>query len=74
MARDCLRNKAGGGGMPGMPGAPGQGGGPQTAQFDSEYASLMAELGETKNDAPEGSMPFGQVPVSDLPPWRNPVR
>ncbi|BGP16944.1 hypothetical protein JCM10213_007389 [Rhodosporidiobolus nylandii] len=45
MARDCTQRRGGFGGPPGF-GAPA--GPPSVAQqFDSEYASLMAELGET---------------------------
>ncbi|GAA6032667.1 hypothetical protein JCM8097_004870 [Rhodosporidiobolus ruineniae] len=51
MARDCTQRRGGFGGPPGFgapPGPPGMGGPPSVAQqFDSEYASLMAELGET---------------------------
>ncbi|GAA5987769.1 hypothetical protein JCM10908_007205 [Rhodotorula pacifica] len=61
MARDCTQRRGGFGGppgfggSPGMPGLPGTGGPPSTAQvFDSEYASLMAELGETDTAPPVG--------------------
>ena len=60
-------------GPPGMPGPKG---------FDSEYASLMAELGEggangAGNDAAKSSWGangpgVSQVASSDLPPWRRP--
>ncbi|GAA5971073.1 hypothetical protein JCM11641_004132 [Rhodosporidiobolus odoratus] len=48
MARDCTQRRGGFGGPPGF-GAPPPGAGPPSVaqQFDSEYASLMAELGET---------------------------
>ncbi|GAA5844411.1 hypothetical protein JCM9279_006292 [Rhodotorula babjevae] len=53
MARDCTQRRGPGfggpGGPPGFPPVPGPDGGPPSVaqQFDSEYASLMAELGET---------------------------
>ena len=62
MARDCTQRRGGFGGPPGfggspdgMPGGGPPGGPPSTAQvFDSEYASLMAELGETDTAPPVG--------------------
>ncbi|KWU43984.1 eukaryotic type KH-domain (KH-domain type I) [Rhodotorula sp. JG-1b] len=61
MARDCTQRRGGFGGPPGFGGSPGMPGGgppggpPSTAQvFDSEYASLMAELGETDTAPPVG--------------------
>ncbi|GAA5896319.1 hypothetical protein JCM6882_000982 [Rhodosporidiobolus microsporus] len=73
MARDCTQRRGGGGfgGPPGFgspaPGMPGAGGPPSVAQqFDSEYASLMAELGETTAAPPmapgmggQGTPPVG---------------
>lgn len=83
MARDCTVNKGvafAGGDSSGS----GQGGFPSQAMvkggFDSEYASLMAELGETgKGPGPEsarGSWGGGAGDVSSssssVPPWRRP--
>lgn len=88
MARDCTLarkdpNGAGvnQGGSPGMPsnnsmavGAPNG----SKGFVDSEYASLMAELGESgakgNNDQKPswGSNALPQVASSDLPPWRRP--
>ncbi|TFK49894.1 hypothetical protein OE88DRAFT_1808958 [Heliocybe sulcata] len=82
MARDCVANKdpnamlgAGGPGQAPPPPMGGRGG------FDSEYASLMAELGETGN---RGGGDGGRGPWmastghditaggSNIPPWRRP--
>ncbi|KAK4048243.1 hypothetical protein OIV83_004948 [Microbotryomycetes sp. JL201] len=55
MARDCTQRRGGGfGGPPGAggPPPPGAPNGGVAQQFDSEYASLMAELGETSTAAP----------------------
>lgn len=50
LARDCTQGRPGFGGGPGFAGSPtganGSGGGGPAGGFDSEYASLMAELGE----------------------------
>ncbi|KAM0789319.1 hypothetical protein ACM66B_000156 [Microbotryomycetes sp. NB124-2] len=54
MARDCTQRRGGFGGPPG-PGGPAPPGAPNggvAQQFDSEYASLMAELGETSTAPP----------------------
>lgn len=76
LARDCTQ------GRPGMPGAPTgavQPGGTGNRQFDSEYANLMAELGEPA--AAAGAAPpttnGGAAPAvgpdgKKIPPWRNP--
>lgn len=66
MARDC--HSAAAGGLPGGPGGPGgpsrgvpPGAGGGRGEFDSEYASLMAELGESggasNSPAPQGFNP-----------------
>src|ERR1700761_8175176 len=80
MARDCTVNKgAAFGGSD--PVGPGPGGSPSQAMvkggFDSEYASLMAELGETgKGPGPDsGRGPWGggvgdTTNSSNVPPWR----
>ena len=91
LARDCTQGRAGGafGGAPGMPGfggppmggaggPPGAPGGTGNRQFDSEYASLMAELGESGGGgAPSaGAGAAGGAGVQangqKIPPWRNP--
>ncbi|SCV69827.1 BQ2448_1221 [Microbotryum intermedium] len=63
MARDCTQRRNGFGGPPG-PGGPAPSFGPDAGraqQFDSEYASLMAELGETSAAPPlAGGAPGGQ--------------
>jgi len=68
MARDCLRRPGGP-----MQGVPGQQNGPSnqqtTPQFDSEYASLMAELGE----APKEGAAVPQPSAISMAPWRNPA-
>jgi splicing factor 1 len=85
LARDCTQipgmMQNGGPGGPGGPGAPGGG------QFDSEYANLMAELGEggprpggapgPGGPGPQGGQPGqpGQLYGPDgkkIPPWRDP--
>jgi len=82
MARDCTVNKGipfGGDSM-----GNGPGGSPTQAMvkggFDSEYASLMAELGETGKgpgpDSARGSWGGGAGDIStsssNIPPWRRP--
>lgn len=61
MARDCTQRRGGFGGPPGMGGPPGPfNAAPDPAraqQFDSEYASLMAELGETSAAPPAAGGP-----------------
>ena len=56
-----------------MQGVPGQQNGPSgqqsTPQFDSEYASLMAELGE----APKEGQAVQQPSAISMAPWRNPA-
>ena len=83
MARDCTVNKGANFGV-GDPVGPGPGGPPSQAivkgGFDSEYASLMAELGETgKGPGPDsGRGPWGggvgdlTTNSSNVPPWRRP--
>jgi len=77
MARDCTVNKD-----PNAPISPPQPNGPPTrGGFDSEYASLMAELGEgggASVDAPKTSW-VGPAMGHDItgggtniPPWRRP--
>ncbi|BGP48919.1 hypothetical protein JCM10450v2_004798 [Rhodotorula kratochvilovae] len=87
MARDCTQRRGGFGAVPpGFPPPPGADGGPPSVaqQFDSEYASLMAELGETTAAPPmAGGAPGGPVgappaavaqPLDEngnkIPPWR----
>jgi len=88
MARDCQVNR-GIGGSSGMGGPPDSGFGSPTGTvvkggaggFDSEYASLMAELGESAK-GPGGSggtsgQPWGvghdiTAGGSNIPPWRRP--
>jgi splicing factor 1 len=84
MARDCTVNKGANFGPGGDPVGPGPGGPPSQAMikggFDSEYASLMAELGETgKGPGPDsGRGPWGggggdlTTNSSNVPPWRRP--
>ena len=81
MARDCTVNK-GASFSGGDPVGPVPGGPPSQAMvkggFDSEYASLMAELGETgKGPGPDsGRGPWGggvgdlTPSSSNIPPWR----
>lgn len=79
LARDCTQGRAPGGfGAPNAAPAPGTTG---NRQFDSEYANLMAELGEPAAGAgavagaPVGSAAPGQAVGADgkkIPPWRNP--
>lgn len=64
--RDCLRRP--GGPMAGMPGQQ-QGPSQTTPVFDSEYASLMAELGE----APKEGAAVQQASAISMAPWRNPA-
>jgi hypothetical protein len=81
MARDCFqRNGPPGnqfGGPPGIGGAPGA---PKSA-FDSEYANLMAELGEggaVSSSGPavgmitNGAAADGAPAAPKVPPWRVP--
>jgi len=72
MARDCTQNKD--------PNAMGMGG-PNSQSgrvFDSEYANLMAELGETPGGAAAGGPQAWSAPAditgggSSIPPWRRP--
>ena len=77
MARDCTVRRDpnmpfNGPPQPPMSGSGGSGG----KAFDSEFASLMAELGESAGSH-DPSKSFGapglpQVASSDLPPWRRP--
>jgi splicing factor 1 len=73
MARDCTQNKD--------PNAVGLAGPspPQGGRFDSEYANLMAELGETPAGAAVGGGPQAWSAPADItgggssiPPWRRP--
>ena len=75
MARDCTQRR-GPPGAPGFGGPPGPGGvAPDPAraqQFDSEYASLMAELGETSSSAPMAAGAIEGAPGQGQPvgaPW-----
>jgi splicing factor 1 len=83
MARDCTVNK--GVAFTGDPVGGGPGGPPSQAMvksggFDSEYASLMAELGETGKgpgaDSGRGQWGGGVGDIttssSNIPPWRRP--
>jgi splicing factor 1 len=82
MARDCTVNKGASFGIESTGGGPG--GSPSQAMvkggFDSEYASLMAELGETGKgpgpDSARGSWGGGVGDItsssSSVPPWRRP--
>jgi splicing factor 1 len=82
MARDCTVNK--GASFVGDSSGSGPGGSPSQAMvkggFDSEYASLMAELGETGKgpgpDSARGSWGGGVGDIttssSNVPPWRRP--
>ncbi|KAH9989010.1 hypothetical protein BJV77DRAFT_1061314 [Russula vinacea] len=82
MARDCTVNK--GVAFAGDSSGSGPGGSPSQAMvkggFDSEYASLMAELGETGKgpgpDSARGSWGGGVGDIttssSNIPPWRRP--
>jgi hypothetical protein len=46
---------------------------PSSAQFDSDYASLMAELGEMPvGGDPQANGGQGPVPTGSIPPWRIP--
>ncbi|KAF8525812.1 hypothetical protein BU17DRAFT_41406 [Hysterangium stoloniferum] len=85
MARDCTVRRDpnalfNGSPPPNQPGMLPQVGPNGSKGFDSEYASLMAELGEGNtggNDAPKPSWGASapglpQVASSDLPPWRRP--
>jgi splicing factor 1 len=74
MARDCTQGRghpgAPGFGPPGaMPGAPVDQA--RAQQFDSEYASLMAELGETSATAPVAGNPSD--PAGGAAPWNGAV-
>lgn len=84
LARDCTQGRAGGfgpgpGGPDGAVRAPA--GGTGNRQFDSEYANLMAELGEPAAAATGpgagGANGMNAGPAVDadgkkIPPWRNP--
>lgn len=88
LARDCTQGRGGPGGF-GAPTGPaaagGAAGGTGNRQFDSEYANLMAELGEPAAaanvsaasvgpNAGSGSAANGAVGADGkkIPPWRNP--
>jgi splicing factor 1 len=82
MARDCTSRRDPNGFMP-NPGMGGpSAGGPNMKAFDSEYASLMAELGEggggggSDQKAPWARNDIGadsKLPVgTTIPPWRRP--
>lgn len=75
MARDCTVNRDPNAPPPPPTPSMGRGG------FDSEYASLMAELGEPGAAAPDMSKPSSWAPKaghditgggSNIPPWRRP--
>nr|CDI56842.1 probable MSL5-branch point bridging protein [Melanopsichium pennsylvanicum 4] len=89
LARDCTQGRAGGG----LNGASGPGavpavGGTGNRQFDSEYANLMAELGEPAAAAAAAAPASGAAATTNgdgigggvqvgadgkkIPPWRNP--
>ena len=79
MARDCTVNKDPNAPMtqPPPPGPPGM----NTRGFDSEYASLMAELGEGPASGGDPNKASWQAPPaghditgggSNIPPWRRP--
>lgn len=84
LARDCTQGRGGGfGGPPGAPTGPGGAGGTGNRQFDSEYANLMAELGEPAaagagvgGGAGAAANGAGGAAVGPdgkkIPPWRNP--
>ncbi|KZS92512.1 hypothetical protein SISNIDRAFT_455728 [Sistotremastrum niveocremeum HHB9708] len=83
MARDCTSRKDPNldfGSNPGQPQSPTNGNQSmiRAGGFDSEYASLMAELGESAGGGGgDGSKPWGghgEAPVggSSVPPWRRP--
>ncbi|CDW98781.1 hypothetical protein [Sporisorium scitamineum] len=80
LARDCTQGRGGNFGA-GANGPGGPGGGTGNRQFDSEYANLMAELGEPAAagaGAPNstlganGSGPAVGPDGKKIPPWRNP--
>ncbi|KAF7312120.1 Splicing factor SF1 [Mycena indigotica] len=76
MARDCTQNKDANGNSYGA----GNGTGPNGRVFDSEYANLMAELGETPAAGAAGAAPVqtwsSQTDLggggANIPPWRRP--
>lgn len=78
MARDCTVRRDPNVNYDSSPPPPN--GAPGPKGFDSEYASLMAELGEGAGGGggDPGKAPWGangpgpQVANSDLPPWRRP--
>ncbi|KAJ9477201.1 Branchpoint-bridging protein [Pseudozyma hubeiensis] len=84
LARDCTQGRAGGFAGGPAPGVGGGGGGAGTGnrQFDSEYANLMAELGEPAAAgagcvAQNGATAAGGAGAvgadgKKIPPWRNP--
>ena len=81
LARDCMAGRGyGPQGMmgPGMPGPGAQPGQEMPNQVDSEYANLMAELGERPEAGmhPPGAMagpgPLLNEKGAKIPPWRDP--
>lgn len=72
LARDCTQGRVGGPMQGGAPAAPPGGTGNQ--QFDSEYANLMAELGESNPAAAQAAPPAAARGANGekIPPWRNP--
>ncbi|KAJ1036100.1 hypothetical protein NDA18_000243 [Ustilago nuda] len=88
LARDCTQGRGGGAfGAPSGPAAGGALGGTGNRQFDSEYANLMAELGEpataAANASAAGPLAGNAGPASaangsvgpdgkKISPWRNP--
>ncbi|SPO31947.1 related to MSL5 - branch point bridging protein [Ustilago trichophora] len=87
LARDCTQgrpgNFGGAAGAPGAPTGPGGAAGTGNRQFDSEYANLMAELGEpsaagagaastTAANSGSNGAPAVGADGKKIPPWRNP--
>ncbi|UZJ52151.1 hypothetical protein CBS101457_001471 [Exobasidium rhododendri] len=85
LARDCTQGGPGSGrpgGPPGlagggMQGGAGNGNGQDGSPFDSEYANLMAELGEGGKNGPGSAGPATDRPLGPdgkkIPPWRDPA-
>lgn len=80
LARDCTQGpglgRPGGPPGPGAPSGPG-GNGQDGSPFDSEYANLMAELGEGGKNGPGTAGPATDRPIGPdgkkIPPWRDPA-
>ncbi len=73
MARDCTSGKTDPNGFvnPAVNGA-GTPGVTPSGGFDSEYAKLMAELGEDGASSMQGGGTSGLIGGSKVPPWRLP--